>query len=239
MLVIVLMSSELVLQARLQKTEAPKELIKFTTQEQQQKMCAVANGGKDGAKKSTAQHSTMALPKKIDTCARTVTKSKDTIRTQVKKTEIAQNSTPANSLCKDVIKKPTQTKVEPLKQVVAHTKQEEKERTIIISNNITQDMITYKKHWTGNYTPSTFTVKVNDQELKNDEATAVTVKDDTVQLTFNYEFKVFGKVQRAGARKVAFRVPKEVEKVTSTFSWDAPSNIIVDKGELISCQDIT
>jgi len=111
------------------------------------------------------------------------------------------------------------------------------ERTVLVSNEITKDMITYKKHWTGNYTPSKFILMVNGQELKQEAATPIKVTDDKLCVNFEYEFKVLGKVHRAGGRKFEYILPKDIEKVCSTFSWDAPANLVLNKGGLVASSD--
>ncbi len=111
------------------------------------------------------------------------------------------------------------------------------ERTVLLSNEITKDMITYKKHWTGNYTPSKFILMANGQEVKQDTATPIKVTDDKLCVSFDYEFKVFGKVQRAGGRKLEYTVPPEIEKICSTFSWDDPTNLVLNKGLLVASKD--
>lgn len=112
------------------------------------------------------------------------------------------------------------------------------ERTIAVANAITDDMITYKKHWSGNHTPSTFVMKVNNQEVKNGTTTDVIVKDDKLDVSFNYEFTVCKKAYRVGGKKLHYKVPQNVNKVTSTFSWDVNSNLVIDNAELLSSYEV-
>lgn len=145
---------------------------------------------------------------------------------------IPEQSKKPQSIAKEVEKAKSEIKVSP--------KKESAERTITISNEITDEMLTYKKHWSGHHSPSQFVVSINDQEIKKGAPTTIKVKDDdTINVSFNYEFRALGRVQRSGGRKLQFKVPKEVEKVTSTFSWDAPSNVVLDKAQLISSTDIS
>lgn len=153
-----------------------------------------------------------------------------------KKMGVQQSSTPAQNSKQEVQKENTSEVITPSKNQEENKKLE---RTISVSNQITESMTTYRKHWTGNYTPSKFTVTINDQELKKDGSLQIPIKDDTVHVVYNYEFKVLGRVQRAGGKKITFRVPQDTEKLVSTFSWDAaPSNLILDKAHVVSMQDI-
>ncbi len=111
------------------------------------------------------------------------------------------------------------------------------QRTIAISNAITDDMITYKKHWSGNHKPN-FTMKVNNQEIKNGTTADVIVTDDKLDVSFNYEFTVCKKTYRAGGKKLHYKVPQNVNKVTSTFSWDVNSNVVIDNAELLSSYEV-
>jgi hypothetical protein len=113
------------------------------------------------------------------------------------------------------------------------------ERVVMVSNEITEDMITYKKHWSGHHSPSKFVVTVNDQEIKKGIATPIKVKNDTLAVSYNYEFTALGKVYRTGGKKLEYKVPKEVKKLTSTFSWDTPSNLVLDSCQLIASYDIS
>jgi hypothetical protein len=112
-------------------------------------------------------------------------------------------------------------------------------RTVRVSNRITKDMITYKKHWTGHYTPSKFALKINGQEVKQNSTTDITVTDNKVRASFDYEFKVFGKVQRVGGREFDLIVPENTDKIASTFSWDEPANLVFDRGTLVNSKDIS
>lgn len=111
------------------------------------------------------------------------------------------------------------------------------ERTVLVANEITKDMITYKKHWTGHYIPSKFILMVNGQEVKHDVAKEIKIIDDALSVSFDYEFKVLGKVHRAGGRKFEYTVPSDVEKISSTFSWDDPTNLVLNKGILVASKD--
>lgn len=142
---------------------------------------------------------------------------------------IKMNTEVAESVHKPPFSKENSVSSKPLKKSVP--------RTIVVSNHITQDMITYKKHWTGNYTPSKFILMVNGQEVKQDAATPIQVTGDKLCMSFDYEFKVFGKVQRAGGRKLEYVVPPDVEKISSTFSWDEPTNLVLNKGLLVASVD--
>jgi hypothetical protein len=129
---------------------------------------------------------------------------------------------------------------EPKKEIKVILNKEPKARTITISNEITDDMLTYKKHWSGHHSPSKFVMTINDQEVRKGESTAIKLTgDDVVKVSFNYEFRALGRVQRTGGRVLEFKIPQEVEKITSTFSWDAPSNIVLDKGQLVASQEIS
>ncbi len=111
------------------------------------------------------------------------------------------------------------------------------ERIVTICNDITQDMVTYKKHWSGHHAPSKFIVKVNDQELKKGVPTPVKVVDDNVRISYSYEFRAMGCVYRTGGRNLEYKIPKKVEQCSSTFSWDAPHNLILEHGQLVAVTD--
>ena len=93
------------------------------------------------------------------------------------------------------------------------------ERIVTVCNKITKDMTTYKRHWTGSYTPSKFILSVNDQEVKQGSHEKIKIKDNTLKVRYDFVFSVGGVPYRSGGKVVEFKVPDDVEAIEPTFSW--------------------
>lgn len=115
------------------------------------------------------------------------------------------------------------------------------ERVVTVCHKITEDMTTYKRHWSGKHiTPSKFVVSVNDQELKHGIGEKIKIIDDTLKIRYDYVFSVAGVKYRSGGKVLEFKVPADVENIEPTFSWDTPPHhIALDKAEYLSSYDVS
>lgn len=120
-------------------------------------------------------------------------------------------------------------------------------RTITIVNNISKDDITYKKHWSGHHTPSSFYIKINNQEFMHHpnkknvrrsrrRSTAkakastttpkeITVVNNEVDVEVFYEFKVMGVSHRKETKRFKSAIPQEVQKLVAQFTWEDESKV--------------
>lgn len=99
-------------------------------------------------------------------------------------------------------------------------------KTIIVKNNITTDMLTYK-HWTGTHEPF-FILTVNGKKIEQGKQEEITVKDNNLEVRYDYSF---ANGFRKGATIVSCNVKKNTKKVDITFSWDDEWHIKTDNAQ--------
>ncbi len=120
-------------------------------------------------------------------------------------------------------------------------------RTITIVNKITKDDITYKKHWSGHHTPSSFHIKINNEEFMNHPnkknqrhyrarstakvptttPTEITIVDNEVDVEIFYEFKVMGVSHRRETKQFSTTIPKGTQKLVAQFNWESDSKVLL------------
>jgi hypothetical protein len=105
-----------------------------------------------------------------------------------------------------------------------NTAKKSTKRTVTISNNITQDMLTYYKF--GPNHPAQFSVKINNQDVPQGQAKDIELIDNKVQITYEYEFKR-GPVTRKGSKKVEFEVDTDQPDIDLSFSWESEWRVIL------------
>ena len=127
-------------------------------------------------------------------------------------------------------------------------KKEEKKspRTIAVCNGITKNMITY--HYLGERVPTQFSVsfnnhpaiKLHDEEIctMHDASTIVMDHDDTLQVSFSYQFDYAGIVYHKGTKEITYKVPANLKQITPTFDWKKPEKVIIAQAELVTFHDV-
>ncbi len=119
-------------------------------------------------------------------------------------------------------------------------------RKIEIAHDINESMITY--HYLGARVPSKFWISYNDSEplltlhdkkiQTKQKEPHLFIKENLIQATVYYQFDVGGLIYRKGGKKVTYKIPESVQKITTQFSWHKPEKIIIKEAELITFQDI-
>jgi hypothetical protein len=103
----------------------------------------------------------------------------------------------------------------------------EQKSPITITNAITPDMLSYK-HWTGTYSPDTFTVSVNGNPLQSGESCAI-AHNTTVEVQYEYSF-VNG--YRTGKEIESYTMNENSSTGTITFSWNnKPHHVCIDNAQ--------
>lgn len=124
-----------------------------------------------------------------------------------------------NTYAKKKSKKVVQKKTAPIVTVVAPNPAPETTRCPVVKviNNITPEMTTYK-HWTKDYTPTTFEVRVNGESLAHNEQKEIPVQDNVpLKVTYKYSFL---NGYRTGEKEETFTVsPAITEPIALEFSW--------------------
>ena len=126
-------------------------------------------------------------------------------------------------------------------------KKEEKKspRTIDVCNGITKNMITY--HYLGERVPTQFSVsfnnhpviKLQDEKICTLDTSSIAMnQDDTLQVTFSYQFDVKGIVYHKGTKEITYKVPTNLKEITPTFDWKKPEKVIIAQAELVTFRDI-
>ncbi len=147
---------------------------------------------------------------------------------------------------KETAKKTVSTQKKDSVIPVTYLDKKEQPRKIHIAHDITESMITY--HYLGARVPSKFWISYNDNEpvitLHNkkiqtkQEQPHLLIQENLVHATVYYQFDVGGLVYRKGGKKVTYKIPESVEKITTQFSWHKPEKIIIKEAELITFHDI-
>jgi hypothetical protein len=144
--------------------------------------------------------------------------------------------------------KKTSEKSDPsIKVTHLDAKKEEKKspRMIDVCNGITKNMITY--HYLGERVPTQFSVsfnnhpviKLQDEKICTlDTSSIVMNQDDTLQVTFSYQFDVKGIVYHKGTKEITYKVPANLKEITPTFDWKKPEKVIIAQAELVTFRDI-
>lgn len=111
----------------------------------------------------------------------------------------------------------------------------EKPQELTITNNITNDMITY--HYLGSHTPSKFRVEVNGKEL-GATPTTLHLKEPILEVIYSYQFDVGGIAYKKGSKKVTFKIDPHIKSTVTTFNWQSKERVLIEHAECMSTQDI-
>jgi hypothetical protein len=110
------------------------------------------------------------------------------------------------------------------------------QRAVTIHNKITDDMATYKKHWSGNHTPR-WNLTVNKCTIESDQkAEIVLLNTDNLTLEFYFEFYALGRLHRKGTAVAQFSINDECRDLDVEFSWDKEERLVV-KNKTISAEN--
>ncbi|HLW72487.1 MAG TPA: hypothetical protein VKR54_00385 [Candidatus Babeliales bacterium] len=97
---------------------------------------------------------------------------------------------------------------------------------ITITNAIEPDMLKYK-HWTGTYSPETFTLIINGTEVAQGAQHTLPAETKTVDIQFSYSFM---KGMRTGTKTVTYQLNENITQANITFSWKDDWKVLVDNG---------
>ncbi|HLC07276.1 MAG TPA: hypothetical protein VJJ26_03750 [Candidatus Babeliales bacterium] len=100
---------------------------------------------------------------------------------------------------------------------------------ITITNAIEPSMLAYK-HWTGTYSPETFTVAVNGTEVEQGKACEIPAGTTAVEVQYKYSFM---SGMRTGGKKISYQLNENVTQANITFNWKDDWRVIVDNGKAI------
>jgi len=98
------------------------------------------------------------------------------------------------------------------------------EQPVIITNNISQDMLAYK-HWTGTYSPEKFILYINDTIVESGQTYILTNASAPLTIHFDYSFM---KGMHKGTKKSSFLLHEKSTTVNLTFSWLNTWKVIAD-----------
>ncbi len=100
---------------------------------------------------------------------------------------------------------------------------------ITITNGIEPNMLAYK-HWTGTYSPETFTIAINGTEVAQGSSHTLPAATKTMDIQYNYSFM---NGMRTGAKKVSYELHENSTQATITFSWKDTWKVLVDNGTAV------
>ncbi len=97
---------------------------------------------------------------------------------------------------------------------------------ITVCNKLNKDMVTYKKHWSGNHTPQ-WNLKINGKKVISNETVEVELKNNKLVIEFYFEFYALGRLHRKGTAVAEFALDPTTKDIAIEFSWDKPERLIV------------
>ena len=100
---------------------------------------------------------------------------------------------------------------------------------IIITNAIEPNMLEYK-HWTGKYSPDTFTITVNGITIDQQKTCELPAHTTTVEIGYTYSFM---NGMKTGGRKILYQVNENITQAQITFNWKDDWRIILDNGKAV------
>jgi len=106
-----------------------------------------------------------------------------------------------------------------------------KERTIKLHNSITPEMLK-KKYFLRTFIPTKLIVYVNGKEFKKDETVSITIKDNQLTLSFEYEF--LDNKKYAGSHEVTLELDPAKNEFDLTFTWNGKQHLLIEGAEVVS-----
>jgi len=114
--------------------------------------------------------------------------------------------------------------------IVANTSVDMPEGTAItITNAIEPSMLEYK-HWTGTYSPETFTIAIDGTEVAQGSQHTLPAETKAVDILFNYSFM---NGMRKGTKTVTYELHENSTQAQITFSWKDDWQVLVDNGTAV------
>jgi hypothetical protein len=104
---------------------------------------------------------------------------------------------------------------------------------ITITNAIEPSMLEYK-HWTGKYSPDTFSISVNGTQIEQGKTVEVPAATKTVDIRYDYSF-VNG--MKVGGRTISYELNENITQANISFSWKDDWRVMVDNG--VAVKEIT
>jgi len=105
----------------------------------------------------------------------------------------------------------------------------EEDAKIIITNAIEPSMLEYK-HWTGKYSPETFTITVNGTTIEQGKTCKIPAQTSTVEIGYTYSFM---NGMKSGGRKISYELSENITQASITFDWKNDWRIILDNGKAV------
>jgi hypothetical protein len=108
-----------------------------------------------------------------------------------------------------------------------------KKRTIKVKNGITDAMLRYS-HWSGTYSPSMLRIKVNGKWIEPGQELNITLKDNTIQILYIFQFTVGTIVYHDNAQLITYAVEPDAESITLTIKWgEKPTSLQVSNARRV------
>lgn len=104
-----------------------------------------------------------------------------------------------------------------------------KKKAITITNAIEPEMLAYK-HWTGTYSPETFTISINGTEVAQGAQHTLPAETKDVDVQFYYSFM---NGMRKGTKTVSYELHENITRADITFSWKDNWQVLLDKATAI------
>lgn len=99
-------------------------------------------------------------------------------------------------------------------------------QSITITNAIESSMLAYK-HWTGTYSPDTFTIYINGVEVAQGAQYTLSAEASTIDIKYFYSFM---NGMRTGTKTVSYQLHENITHANITFSWKDNWKVLVDNG---------
>ena len=100
---------------------------------------------------------------------------------------------------------------------------------VVITNAIDADMLKYK-HWTGTYSPETFTITVNGTEVAQGAQHTLPPETKNLDVSFSYSFM---NGMRTGTKTASYQLNEHSTQANITFSWKDDKKVLIDNGTFL------
>lgn len=100
---------------------------------------------------------------------------------------------------------------------------------ISITNGIEPKMLEYK-HWTGKYSPESFTLSVNGIEIAQGKTCEIAMDNSIVEVTYSYSFM---NGMRTGNKRISYQLNENITQAHITFDWKDDWRVIINNGKAI------
>jgi hypothetical protein len=112
-------------------------------------------------------------------------------------------------------------------------------RSIKVKNNISHDMLGYRKF--GMHYPKEFKIFIEGKELKENQMVTTKIQNNVLPIVFHYDFGYSYKGRGKGKRCSTFKIPPTNQEVVLAFNWKTDSQVLIQnikEADFVKLEDL-